>query len=222
MMWMIPFGFGASCSRPANAADVPAPTGDAASAPATQPAEGEEPQIATAVFAGGCFWCTEAVFEQLEGVSSVVSGYAGGTEEDATYDRVSGGLTTHAEAIRITYDPAVISYGELMHVFFVTHHPTQKDGQGPDYGKQYRSAIFYANEAERAQAAAYIVQLDEAAIFDKPIVTSLEALEQFYPAEEYHQDFVVNNPNHRYVRQWAVPKLEKVRTQFAAELKDAQ
>ena len=220
MMWMIPFGFGASCSRPAAAAaDVPAPTGAAADAPATQPAEGEEREQAKAVFAGGCFWCVEAVFEQLDGVGDVVSGYAGGSAETATYDKTSAGGTGHAEVVEVTYDPSVITYGELMHVFMSTHHPTQVNGQGPDHGSQYRSAIFYADEGQRAQAEAYIVQLNESGVFDKPIATTLEPLDRFYPAEQYHQDFVVNNPDHGYVRQWALPKIEKVRTKFADDIK---
>jgi peptide-methionine (S)-S-oxide reductase len=173
----------------------------------------------TAVFAAGCFWCVEAVFEGLDGVKSVVSGYAGGTKADADYKKVSSGSTGHAEAVEITYDPSKISYGALLHVLFSTHDPTTKDRQGPDWGHQYRSAIFFASPDEKRVAAAYIAQLDAAKVFTNPIVTTLEPLGAFYPAEEYHQDFVARHPSHGYVRQWALPKLEKVKKLFGAKLK---
>ena len=166
----------------------------------------------TAVFAGGCFWCTEAVFEPLAGVEKVVSGYAGGDAASATYKKVSEGVTAHAEAIEITYDPAKISYGTLLKVFFsVAHDPTQLDRQGPDWGKQYRSAIFTSDPEEKKVAAAYIAQLDAAKAFPKPIVTQLSPLEKFYPAEGYHQDFVQHNPGHGYVVVNALPKVEKLK-----------
>jgi peptide-methionine (S)-S-oxide reductase len=165
-----------------------------------------------AVLAGGCFWCTEAVFEAIPEVRAVVSGYAGDTRERATYDQVSWGQTNHAEAIEIAYDPQRISYGRLLQVFFaVAHDPTQLNRQGPDSGRQYRSAIFYATEDERRVAEAYIRQLAEARVFDRPIVTTLERLDGFYPAEAYHQDFVAQHPRHPYVVRWALPKLEKAR-----------
>jgi len=168
-----------------------------------------EPRVA--VFAGGCFWCTEAVFEQLPGVSDVVSGYAGGTRETANYKAVSSGTTDHAEAIRITYDPRKVTYGQLLYLFFLTHDPTTKDRQGPDIGRQYRSAIFFANEEEKRVAAAYIRQLDEAKAFSRPIVTTLEPLTDFFPAEDYHQDFARTNPGHPYIQRWALPKVEKAK-----------
>jgi peptide-methionine (S)-S-oxide reductase len=176
------------------------------------PAASGEP--ATAVLAGGCFWCVEAVFEQLDGVSSVVSGYAGGDNTDANYKAVSAGKTRHAEAVKITYDPAKISYGTLLRVFFATHDPTTRDRQGPDRGPQYRSAIFYATDEQKDVAQAYIRQLDRAKAFDKPIVTTLERLEKFHPAEDYHQDFVARNPAHPYVRAWVPAKLKKLREQY--------
>src|SRR4051794_4654054 len=144
----------------------------------------------TLVLAGGCFWCVEAVFEKLEGVTDVTSGYAGGTKETATYEQVSSGGTDHAESVRITYDPARISYGTLLRVFFTIFDPTTLNRQGPDSGRQYRTAIFYANEEERRVAEAYIKQLTEAKVFEQPIVTALEPLKEFYPAEGYHQDYV--------------------------------
>ncbi len=174
----------------------------------------------TAVFAGGCFWCTEAVFEELEGVKEVVSGYAGGSAETANYPAVSTGKTNHAEAIRITYDPSKITYGQLLKVFFsVAHDPTQLNRQGPDWGPQYRSAIFYADEEQKRVAEAYIDQLTAAGVFSKPIVTTLEPLEAFYPAEDYHQDFCRRNRNHGYVVINAEPKVEKVRKQFPGLVK---
>jgi peptide-methionine (S)-S-oxide reductase len=174
----------------------------------------------TAVLAGGCFWCTEAVFEPLAGVDKVVSGYAGGTLETARYDLVSEGKTDHAEAIELTFDPAKISYGQLLKVFFsVAHDPTQLNRQGPDYGRQYRSAIFYKDPEQKRIADAYIGQLHEAKVFDKQIVTQIRALDKFYPAEEYHQDFVQRNPRHPYVVVNALPKLQKLRKEFGTKLR---
>jgi len=166
----------------------------------------------TAVFAGGCFWCTEAVFEQLAGVTKVLSGYAGGDAVSAHYKIVSEGRTDHAESIEITYDPSRITYGQLLKVFFsVAHDPTQLNRQGPDYGKQYRSAIFYLNDDQKRTAEAYIAQLSQAKVFSQPIVTQVVPAKAFYPAEGYHQDFVKNNPNHPYVVVNALPKLAKLK-----------
>jgi len=175
---------------------------------------------ATAVFAGGCFWCVEAVFEQLEGVSAVVSGYAGGEAATAKYDLVSSHQTDHAEVVQITYDPSVITYGQLLKVFFATHDPTTLNRQGPDQGKQYRSAVFYVGDEQKRITQEYIKQLDEAGTYRDPIVTTLEPLEKFYPAEDYHQDFVVHNPNHPYIVYNALPKVKKVREKFGDLLKD--
>src|SRR5688572_14155118 len=143
----------------------------------------------TATLAGGCFWCTEAAFEQLQGVLDVTSGYAGGSAETANYKAVCGGDTGHAEVIRITYDPEKISYEQLLEVFFDAHDPTQLNRQGNDIGTQYRSAIFYADEAERSTAEAKIAELNESKHFPRPIVTTLEPLRAFFPAEDYHQDY---------------------------------
>jgi peptide-methionine (S)-S-oxide reductase len=174
----------------------------------------------TAVLAGGCFWCTEAVFEQLAGVSKVISGFSGGDAGSAHYETVSAGRTNHAESIEITYDPSKITYGTLLRVFFsVAHDPTQLDRQGPDYGHQYRSAIFYKGPEQKRVAEAYIKQLTEAKVFAKPIVTEVSALKAFYPAEEYHQDFVKRHPDHPYVVANALHKLEKLRRQFGPLLK---
>ncbi len=192
---------------------------DAAAEKTKSGADGTAGERATAVFAGGCFWCTEVVFEELEGVIEAVSGYAGGTKATADYKTVSTGRTGHAEAIEITYDPRKISYEKLLEVFFATHDPTTKDRQGNDVGPQYRSAIFYANVQEKEFAAAYIQDLNDSKIFSQPIVTTLEQLTKFYPAENYHQNYVCYNPNQSYVRAVALPKVKKVREKFQALLK---
>lgn len=171
------------------------------------------------MFAGGCFWCTEAVFEELDGVIEAVSGYAGDSKETANYKSVSTGRTGHAEAIEITYDPRRLSYEQLLKVFFATHDPTTKNRQGNDVGPQYRSAIFYANAQEKELAEAFIQDLTDAKAFSKPIVTTLEPLTAFYPAENYHQNYVCYNPNQAYVRMVAMPKVEKVREKFQSLLK---
>lgn len=177
--------------------------------------------LATAVFAGGCFWCTEAVFEPLEGVTDVVSGYAGGTPGSATYDQVSSGSTDHAESIRITYDPTKISYIKLLELFFhIAHDPTTLNRQGNDIGKQYRSAVFYADEAQKRATEAYIKIIQDSGYFDEPIVTTLEPLSEFYPAEQDHQDFARLNPEQPYVKHTSRPKVEKLKKHYGDLLKD--
>ena len=172
-----------------------------------------------AVFAGGCFWCVEAVFRQLDGVISVTSGYSGGTAETAHYQTVCGGATDHAEAVSIRFDPSKITYGQLLKVFFsVAHDPTQLNRQGVDHGRQYRSAIFYADEEQKRVAEAYIKQLNTAGVFKRPIVTLLEPLAAFYDAEAYHQDYAAKHPDQPYIALTAAPKVEKVRTYFADRL----
>ncbi|HXY33405.1 MAG TPA: bifunctional methionine sulfoxide reductase B/A protein [Planctomycetaceae bacterium] len=166
---------------------------------------------ATAVFAGGCFWCTEAAFEQLKGVADVESGYAGGSKDTANYERVCQGDTGHAESIRVTYDPKVISYDRLLDAFFNAHDPTELNRQGNDVGTQYRSAIFYTNEIQERAARAKIKHLTEAKAFSDPIVTSLEPLKEFYPAETYHQDYAKKHPHQPYIAHHALPLAEKVR-----------
>jgi peptide-methionine (S)-S-oxide reductase len=170
----------------------------------------------TAVFAGGCFWGMEAVFENVKGVRSVVSGYAGGTARTATYDQVSTEQTGHAEAIKITYDPAQISYATLLRIYFsVAHDPTQLNRQGPDSGPSYRSAIFPQSPAQRAVAAAYIAQLDKAHAFPQRIVTRMES-GGFFPAEAYHQNFYDRNPSHPYIVHWDKPKVAAFKAGFPA------
>lgn len=175
--------------------------------------------ISTVVIAGGCFWCVEAVFEELEGVIEVVSGYAGGTKATANYKAVSAGKTDHAEVVQIQFDPAKITYETLLNVHFATHDPTQLNRQGNDIGRQYRSAIFYAADREKTTAEASIKDLVEQKAFDQAIVTTLEPLTEFYPAEDYHQNYVRDNPNHGYVRAIALPKVYKVRKKFKDLLK---
>lgn len=190
--------------------------------PETDLPAGNAGETRTAVFAGGCFWCTEAVFRQLKGVKSVTSGYAGDTKEKATYKIVSSGTTNHAESIRFEYDPAQISYGQLLQVFMTAHDPTTKDKQGDDQGHQYRSVIFYGTEEEKKVAEAYIKQLDVAKVFPAPIVTTVEPLKDFFPAEDYHQDYVATHLNEPYVKQCSLPKVKKIREAFADWLKNAE
>jgi len=174
----------------------------------------------TAVLAGGCFWGVEAVFEQLQGVSDVVSGFAGGSRMTAHYAVVSSGTTSHAESVQITYDPAVITYGQLLKVFFaVAHDPTELNRQGPDEGPQYRSSIFYGNADEKMVAEAYIRQLTDAKVFNRPIVTKVVALDGFYPAEEYHQNFLARHPDHPYIVVNDLPKLRALKAEFPELLK---
>ena len=180
----------------------------------------ESAAVETAVLAGGCFWCTEAVFTQLEGVEKVVSGYSGGDRGTANYEAVCGGKTGHAEAIQITYDPSRISYGQLLKIFFsVAHDPTQVNRQGHDVGTQYRSAIFYSDQEQKKIAEAYIKQLDQAKVFRSPIVTEVTPLKAFYPAEGYHQNYCSRNPQNPYVASVAEPKVEKTKEYFPELLK---
>ena len=184
------------------AADFPEPALDA------KPATGKQ----TAVLAGGCFWCTEAVFEIIEGVDNVISGYSGGTKETALYDVVSTGRTGHAEAILITFNPAKISYGQLLKIFFsVAHDPTSLNRQGADVGPQYRSAIFYNSEEQKTVAEAYIRQINESHVLRKPIVTQITPLEKFYTAESYHQDYSGRNRSNPSIVAVSDPKVEKLK-----------
>jgi peptide-methionine (S)-S-oxide reductase len=174
---------------------------------------------ASLILGGGCFWCTEAVFTRLQGVTSVTSGYAGGEESTANYKEVCGGRTGHAEVIKIDFDPSQISYGQLLKVFFsVAHNPTQLNQQGNDRGTQYRSAVFYASDAEREVVSKYIAQLDQAKLFGSPIATTVEALEQFFPAEQYHQNYAELNPGQPYIQGVSQPKVDKLKQYFSDEL----
>jgi peptide-methionine (S)-S-oxide reductase len=188
--------------------------------PKVDEARTSAPEERSAVMAGGCFWCVEAVFRQLRGVISVLSGYAGDTAETANYRTVCSGMTNHAEAIEVRYDASQTTYGQLLKIHFsVAHDPTQLDRQGNDVGRQYRSAIFYANDDQKRIAEACIRQLNEARIFNDPVVTTLEPLRQFYVAEDYHQDYAARNPYQPYIAYVAQPKVDKLRMNFAERLK---
>ena len=185
---------------PPLAADVPL-----ASSPAKQ----------TAVFAGGCFWGTQAVFERVKGVMATTVGYSGGSASTATYDEVSSERTGHAESVEVIFDPSKITYGQLLRIFFsVAHDPTEKNRQGPDVGTSYRSVIFYANDEQKRLAGAYIAQLDQAHVFGKKIATQVVPLKGFYKAEDYHQDYALKNPSNPYIQICDRPKIAALKQQF--------
>jgi peptide-methionine (S)-S-oxide reductase len=188
---------------------VPAPAVD-------EPAAGRH--VETAVFAGGCFWGVQGVFQHVKGVSNAVSGYAGGAKSTARYEAVGGGDTGHAESVQVTFDPTQVSYGTLLQVYFsVAHNPTQLNYQGPDHGTQYRSALFPLDDGQRKVAQAYIAQLESARTFGKPIVTRIEAYKGFYPAEGYHQNFLTLNPDYPYIVVNDMPKVVDLQRLFPAQ-----
>ena len=180
----------------------------------TRAADDTDTPTAKATLAGGCFWCTEAVFAELKGVKKVVSGYTNGTVPNPTYKQVCTGLTGHAEAIEVEYDPAVVPFEKLLEVFFATHDPTTLNRQGADAGTQYRSGIYYHDDEQKQVAEKVIKALDDAKVFPAKIVTEVKKAEKFYPAEDYHQDYFANNPNQPYCRAVAAPKVDKVRKVF--------
>lgn len=188
-----------------------------AAGPVNQSSKGSKMEQAT--FGAGCFWCVEAVFEELKGVSSVVSGYAGGEKPNPTYKEICTGKTGHAEVVQITYDPAVISFEKLLEVFFKTHDPTTLNRQGNDIGTQYRSVVFYHNEAQKAAAARIKKELNEAGAFSNPVVTEISPYTKMYEAEDYHQEYYANNGNQPYCRLVIAPKMEKFKKVFADDLK---
>jgi peptide-methionine (S)-S-oxide reductase len=181
--------------------------------------DNKEKKVEVATFGNGCFWCTEAVFEELKGVESAVSGYSGGRVPNPTYEQVCTGATGHAEVIQVTYDPEVITFPELLEVFWMTHDPTTLNQQGPDHGTQYRSAVFYHNEEQRELAEKYKQRLDESGAFDRPIVTEITKFQKFYPAEDYHQQYFEANPRQPYCRAVVKPKVVKFRKAFKDKLK---
>jgi peptide-methionine (S)-S-oxide reductase len=210
-----------ACAGPAIAAEDPV------NAPAATRVAKEDKGLKTAIFAGGCFWGVEGVFSHVKGVKSAVSGFHGGNAATAKYDIITSGLTDHAESVKITYDPAVVRYDELLRIFFsVVADPTLKNRQGPDVGAHYRSAIVPMNKEQAAVAKAYIAQLDKAGLWKKPIVTKIEPYKAFYTAEAYHQDFMANNPRHGYIMRWDAPKVAALKVMFpqhyrASFLRDA-
>lgn len=184
--------------------DAPTPTRQA-----------RESGLQTAIFAGGCFWGIEAIFSHTRGVTSAVSGYHGGTSANATYDRVSGGYTRHAEAVRVTYDPSVVRYDQLLEILFsVGADPTLRNRQGPDRGTHYRTALVPMNSEQRAVAQAYIRQMGRSGVWDDPIVVAIESHRRFYEAEDYHQDFMHRNPRNSYIVRWDAPKVRALREMF--------
>lgn len=189
------------------------------SMPSNKNMETKETGLKTVVFAGGCFWCTEAIFSELKGVQKVVSGYSGGKVPNPTYNQVYSGLTGHAECTQITYNPEQITFAELLEVFWMTHDPTTLNRQGADRGTQYRSAIFYTDEDQKQEAIAYKAKLDKEKIWENPIVTEITKFDKFYPAEDYHQEYYQNNPNQGYCRIVITPKIEKFKKIFADKLK---
>ena len=196
-----------ACSAASTVGTLPDPLVDATKA--TSPGQ------ATAVFAGGCFWGVEAVFKHVKGVSASTSGYSGGSKTTASYMLVGTGTTGHAEAVEVKYDPSQVTYGQLLRVFFsVAHDPTQLNRQGPDWGTQYRSALFYATPEQERVAKAYIAQLDTAKVYSKPIVTEVTPLKAFYSAEEYHQNYLARNPDQPYIVVHDMPKLAALKEQF--------
>jgi peptide-methionine (S)-S-oxide reductase len=191
---------------------IPPPAIDA---PKAQSGPGT-PAPQTIVLAGGCFWGVQAVFQHVKGVTQAVSGYAGGTKETAIYEIVSTGRTGHAESVQVTFDPGQISYGRILQIYFsVAHDPTEFNRQGPDTGTQYRSAIFYRDDSQKSIAQAYIAQLDKAGVFKQPIVTQINQLNEFYPAEAYHQDYATLHPNSPYIAYFDLPKVENLQHVFA-------
>ena len=184
-----------------------------------QPSQQDLSKFETAYFAGGCFWCVEAIFESVKGVKEVISGYSGGSEKNPTYEQVGRGLTTHAEAVEVYYDPKEISFTELVQVFFGSHDPTSFNRQGPDRGPQYRSVAFYKKEKEKKIIEVYMKALREQKIYDAPIVTEVTQFEKFYDAEEYHQDYERKHPNNSYIRNVSIPRLERFKKNFPKYLK---
>ncbi|TNF77567.1 MAG: peptide-methionine (S)-S-oxide reductase [Bacteroidetes bacterium] len=174
----------------------------------------------TAYFASGCFWCVEAIFESVKGVAEVISGYAGGPEENPTYEQVSYGRTGHAEAVEVYYDPEVISFLELVQVFFGSHDPTTLNRQGPDRGRQYRSIAFYKNQEEQKIIRTYIDALEESKIYDQPVVTEITPFTKFYKAEDYHQDYERKHPENPYIQSVSIPRLKRFKTNFPEYLKE--
>jgi peptide-methionine (S)-S-oxide reductase len=198
-----------ACAGPASAAEEPV------NAPAAARVAKEEKGLKTAIFAGGCFWGVEGVFSHVKGVTGAVSGYHGGTAASAKYDIITSGVTSHAESVKVTYDPAVVRYDQLLRIYFsVIADPTLKNRQGPDVGAHYRSAIVPMNAEQSAVAKAYIAQLGKAGLWKKPIVTAIEPYKAFYPAEGYHQDFMLKNPKHGYILRWDAPKVAALKTMF--------
>jgi peptide-methionine (S)-S-oxide reductase len=209
---LITLALSVGCCAAAKSPVPPATTDDALAA---------TPGKQTAVFAGGCFWGTQGVFERVKGVVATTAGYAGGSANTATYDQVTTETTGHAESVKVVYDPSKVTYGQLLRIFFsVAHDPTQLNRQGPDVGTSYRSAIFYSNEDQRKISQAYIAQLNAAHVFSGPIVTEVTPLKGFYDAEAYHQDYALHNPDNPYILVCDRPKIQALKGQFPELFQD--
>ncbi len=207
LAWSAVRSLGARPAETPDAARFPKPTMDATLANSSR--------TDMAVFAGGCFWGVQAVFEHVKGVKAATSGYSGGRVKSPGYELVSTGVTGHAESVQVTYDPSQITFGQLLMVYFsVAHDPTQLNRQGPDSGSQYRSALFYSNEEQKKIAEAYVAQMNSAAVYSRPLVTQIVPLVAFYPAEGYHQDYLKKNPNNPYIVFNDLPKLERLQKEF--------
>lgn len=207
-------GFSLIRSHAEGARQIPAPMGDASAQP--------DAPLEVAVIAGGCFWGVQGVYQHVEGVTAAISGYAGGEKATANYDAITRGTTGHAESVKITFDPRRISYGRILQIFFsVAHDPTQLNRQGPDIGTQYRSAIFPLNAEQARTAKDYIAQLNQARVFDAAIVTKVEMDRPFYPAEDYHQDFMFKNPRHPYIVMHDLPKIDDLKRIFPDRFRSA-
>lgn len=205
-----------SCGSPALALEEPV------DAPAPKRIAKEGSGLKVAVFAGGCFWGVEGVFSHVKGVKAAVSGYHGGRSGTATYKQVITGMTNHAEAVRVVYDPKVVRYDELLRIFFsVVADPTLKNRQGPDVGAHYRSALVPMSAEQRAVASAYLAQMERSKVWSKPIVTRIESYKAFYPAEDYHQDFMAKNPRHGYIVRWDAPKVAALKNMFASDYRSS-
>ncbi len=207
---------------------APASAETTVEAPAAKRVANEGDGLQTAIFAGGCFWGVEGVFSHVKGVKGAVSGYHGGNAATASYSKTSTGLTQHAEAVRVVYDPKIVRYDQLLQIFFsVVADPTLKDRQGPDVGPQYRSALVPMNAEQRAVASAYLAQMRTSGVWDAPIVTKIEAYRRFFPAEAYHQDFMLRHPDHGYILRWDKPKVQALKALYpsfyrASFLRDAK
>ncbi len=209
--------FGTACSSSSFAAEAPLPSAELA---VVEPVNAKG--MATAIFAGGCFWGIEAVFEHVKGVQSSRSGYTGGKRPSPSYDQISTGATGHAEAVEVTYDPKVVTYNQLLQIFFSVHNPTELNRQGPDNGTQYRTAIYYTDASQKAAAESYIAQLTKTKAFKKPIVTEVTKFDKFWMAEEYHQNYASQHPNQPYIMIHDAPKVRFVKANFPALYRDVR
>ncbi|MGB5238497.1 MAG: peptide-methionine (S)-S-oxide reductase MsrA [Flavobacteriaceae bacterium] len=217
VMWLVLFSLGAIACQPQVKKEVKK---EVEVAEVIKPSARALQEYETAYFASGCFWCVEAIFESVKGVKEVISGYSGGPEADPSYEQVAYGRTGHAEAVEVYYDPAEISFFQLVQVFFGSHDPTSLNRQGPDRGAQYRSIAFYKDEKQKKVIDSYIKALEDNMVYDQPIVTQVAPFKVFYKAEEYHQDYERKNPNNGYIQNISIPRLNRFKKNFPEYLKE--